>query len=318
MFVSVVSILLVIGLSLFAFTWINYRSEIGKAYGRVDSFQSKVVDTKCGQMEYIDKGEGYPVLVIHGIFGGFDQGLMVGKGQVGEGFRLIAPSRFGYLGTSMPDEPTPAKQADAFACLLDSLNIDKVSVVSTSAGSTSAVQFALRHPDRASSLIFISPNAPSEIKVGLPPKPVANIVFRSDYIFWLMTKYLGSTVESMIGVPEDFEVTPDQRKEIDKTVRTVLPVNPRADGGIFDMYTSNQAINEYSLENVSVPSLIIGAKDDPLAKYSNTKAMAERIPKSKLVTIEDGGHMLLGHSEEVEEEIQTFIKNNAEYQIDEI
>ena len=44
-------------------------------------------------------GEGIPVLELHGIFGGFDQGLLVALPVLGDGFRIFAPSRFGYLGT---------------------------------------------------------------------------------------------------------------------------------------------------------------------------------------------------------------------------
>lgn len=304
------AVALAVTVGFFAYTGIQYRPDIKEAYERVESFESKVIDTDCGPIEYVERGSGDPVLVVHGIFGGFDQGLLLGEGQVGEDFRLIAPSRFGYLKSPMPENPSPAKQADAFACLLDSLGIKKAGVVSTSAGSTSAVQFALRYPDRCSGMVFISPNAPGEVEVGLPPKPVANLVFRSDYLFWFMTEYFDSTVKSMMGVPKDLELTPKYEAEIDKTVETVLPVNPRAEGGIFDMFTSNQAINNYSLEEVSVPCLIIGAKDDPLASYNNTKDMAKRISGAKMVTLEQGGHMLLGHSDKVEGEIGVFLQNS--------
>ena len=296
----------------FAYTGFQYRPDIKEAYERVESIESRVIETDCGPVEYAESGDGDPVLVIHGIFGGFDQGLLLGKGQVGKGFRLIAPSRFGYMGTPMPEDPSPAKQADAFACLLNSLDIEKAGVVSTSAGSTSAVQFALRYPDRCSGMVFISPNAPGEVNVGLPPKPLANTLFKSDYLFWFMTEYFNSTVRSMMGVPKDFELTPEYRAEIDRTVETVLPVSPRADGGIFDMFTSNQAINNYDLEEISVPSLFVGAEDDPLAAYHNTKNMAKIIPGAKLVTLKEGGHILLGHSAGVGEEIRVFLRDNLD------
>jgi CubicO group peptidase (beta-lactamase class C family) len=52
---------------------------------------------------------------------------------VGEGFRIIAPSRIGYLRIPLPQDASPAAQADAYACLLDALNISKVAVVGVSA-----------------------------------------------------------------------------------------------------------------------------------------------------------------------------------------
>jgi len=58
-----------------------------------------------------------------------------------------------------------------------------------------------------------------------------------------------------------------------------------------------------------VPVLIVNAVDDPLTLYANAEAAAERIPAARLVTIEDGGHMMLGHQERVRSEIVYFLAN---------
>ena len=42
---------------------------------------------------------------------------------------------------------------------------------------------------------------------------------------------------------------------------------------------------------------------------SNAQSAADRIPGAKLVTIEDGGHMMLGHEERIRSEIVSFLKN---------
>jgi pimeloyl-ACP methyl ester carboxylesterase len=91
-------------------------------------------------------------------------------------------------------------------------------------------------------------------------------------------------------------------------MKTILPVNPRPDGVLFDMYVSNPDVNiGYPLEEIAVPVLIVNAVDDPLTLYKNAQAAAERIPGARLVTIEDGGHMMLGHEERVKSEIVTFL-----------
>lgn len=81
---------------------------------------------------------------------------------------------------------------------------------------------------------------------------------------------------------------------------------------IFDMFVSNADINAgypvgYPLEEIGVPVLIVNAVDDSLTLYVNAKSMAERIPGAKLVTIESGGHMLLGYQERVRSEITAFL-----------
>jgi len=95
--------------------------------------------------------------MIHGTGGGFDQGLRFGRALMSRGFEIIAPSRFGYLRSDFPAEPSPGRQADALALLLDHLNVDSLPVAGGSAGALIAAEFALRHPDRCSSLILLVP-----------------------------------------------------------------------------------------------------------------------------------------------------------------
>ena len=117
----------------------RFRRDIRAAYERLQSGGSQVIETGCGPIEYATHGEGDPVLVVHGILGGFDQGLVIARGNVGPGFRSIVPSRFGYLGIPLPEDASPAGQADAYACLLDALGLERAAILGTSAGATSAL-----------------------------------------------------------------------------------------------------------------------------------------------------------------------------------
>ena len=286
----------------------RFRRDIRVAQESVQNGGSQVIETDCGPIEYATFGEGNPVLVVHGIFGGFDQGLVIARGNVGEGFRTIVPSRFGYLRTPLPEDASPAGQADAYACLLDALGIEQAAIIGTSAGGTSAIQFALRHPDRCSALVLISSNTPGETEAALPPEPVAKLLFKSDFIFWLVTTYFGSSMRTTMGVPEGFELTPEYEADVAEVMETILPVKPRSDGALFDMFVSNLDVNTgYPLEEIRGPVLIVNAVDDPLTLYKNAESAAERIPGAKLVTIKDGGHLLLGHQERIRSEISAFL-----------
>jgi len=288
----------------------QFRSEIREAYERLENQQDSIAQTTCGPIQYATSGEGQPVLVIHGIMGGVDQGLILGDGHLPAGYRSIVPSRFGYLDSPLPEDATPAGQADAFACLLDSLGVWHVAAMGTSAGATSAIEFALRYPERCSCLILISPNAPGEVDIAPPPRPVASVMYNSDFSFWLMTRYFRSAMTSMMGVPKGFDMTPEYAVAVDEVIATVLPVKPRAAGALFDLFVSNPAVNEISLEDLAIPVLVIGAVDDPLALFRNTKALAERIPDAEFLTIEDGGHMMLGHDAEVRGAIEEFLSGH--------
>ncbi len=295
-----------------ALVYVRFRRDIRAAQESIQNGDSQVIETDCGPIEYATFGEGNPVLVVHGIFGGFDQGMVIAQGNVGDRSRSIVPSRYGYLGTPLPDDASPAGQADAYVCLLDALGIERAAILGTSAGATSALQFGLRHPYRCSALVLFSANLPGEVEAGLPPELVSKALFRSDFAFWLVTTYFGKSMRSTMGVPDGFELTPEYEADVAAVMKTILPVKPRSDGALFDMYVSNLDINNgYPLEEITVPVLIVNAVDDPLTLYKNAQSAAERIPGARLVTIEDGGHMMLGHEERIRSEIAAFLDEHA-------
>ena len=82
--------------------------------------KAKTINSSYGKISYIDDGEGEPFLVCHGITGGYDQGFDVLSGRTDD-YRIIAPSRFGYPGTDMPEDATVDMQVEAFVELLDEL-----------------------------------------------------------------------------------------------------------------------------------------------------------------------------------------------------
>src|SRR5690606_36560431 len=139
-----------------ALVYAAYRHDLREARARIAG-GSRIAETPCGAIEYASAGEGPPVLFVHGAGGGYDQGLGFGENLARNGFRLIAMSRFGYLRTPLPADASAAAQADAHACLLDALGIDAAAVIGGSAGAPSAVQVALRHPQRVTALVLVVP-----------------------------------------------------------------------------------------------------------------------------------------------------------------
>jgi pimeloyl-ACP methyl ester carboxylesterase len=131
--------------------WLSrrYRRDMNAARARVSAEERHVVSTQWGAVEYAERGSGAPVLVVHGIYQNCVSGLFSVRDLFADR-RVIAPSRFGYRGSSMPPNATPAAQADAFVALLDALDIGQIDVIGLSAGATSALQLALRIPRRSS------------------------------------------------------------------------------------------------------------------------------------------------------------------------
>src|SRR6185295_17575558 len=115
------------------FTFNAYRHYQQKMRDLTQRLQANghTVETPQGTIEYAETGEGVPVLISHGAAGGYDQGIAIAE-LFGTGVRTIAVSRFGYLNTPMPADPSPAAQADIYAALLDQLNIKRIAILGAS------------------------------------------------------------------------------------------------------------------------------------------------------------------------------------------
>jgi pimeloyl-ACP methyl ester carboxylesterase len=306
--IALIAVLLLAGLILA----LNYQSDISKAQERIR--KGHIIETACGPIEYSTEGEGPNVLVVHGAGGGFDQGLWFANVRMSKEFHIIAPSRFGYLGTPLPTNASPVEQADAYACLLDALKIDKAAVVGGSAGAFSSMQFALRHPDRVSSLVLIVPAAWAPASNTTTQEVassnfILDVVLRSDPIFWFFTKIGRSDMISFFGVSKEAQsrITPEDDKRISELIDNLLPVSRRVDGMVNDGI--NHAKRErYPLENISVPTLVIDAAD--VGTYAGSKYTAENIPEARFIEFETGGHLLIGHEEEVRKVVTEFLKGH--------
>jgi pimeloyl-ACP methyl ester carboxylesterase len=287
----------------------RYRADLAVARRRVDASGTQVAQTRCGPIQYATAGDGVPVLESHGIFGGFDQGLAAAQPILGDAFHIIAPSRFGYVGSPLPADASPASQADAYACLLDHLGLHRVVVLAHSAGSVSAIQLAMRHPQRVAALVLMVPAAPGPGPTT-PPRQLVNGLFRTDAIFWFLTTFFPSRLP--IGVPKGWQMTPDDRLEVSRILATLLPATSRRDGFMFDMFVSTPTINSgIPFGEISVPTLIVTAADDPLASPANARRLAALIPNARLLDVDTGGHLLLGQAEKVGAEVRGFIRQTS-------
>lgn len=278
---------------------VRYFICINKANKRLDSYKEMTssIDTSFGKMTYIDEGSGEAVLIYHGICGGYDQAYDVLKDRVDD-HRIIAPSRFGYIGSDMPQNATVKDQAKAYKELLDKLNIDKVYVLATSAGGTPAIRFTLDYPERTKGLILYCSSMPYSVKpdtyeeyVG-PPKQVCN-----NFTMWLISPLF----EPLMGMDSS-------------TINEILPINEKRDGIVFDSKVVNpdmgKNFDQYDVENLKVPTIAFNAKDDKLAVYSSTKASVERFPNCTFISFESGGHLMTGNQNKINNELDNFIEKN--------
>jgi pimeloyl-ACP methyl ester carboxylesterase len=273
-----------------------YRRDMRRAYERVRA-RGTVVPSPYGDIEYVEGGSGAPVLVVHGSGGGFDQGELLAQAVLGDGFRWVAPSRFGYLRSTLRASATFDEQAHAYACLLDHLGIGRAAVVALSHGGPSALLFAALHPERVSSLTLISCGVASS---GGADQAAANRqgdllarIFRHDLVYWATHRMFGRRLIALLGSGSEVTegLAPPQRDLIDRVIGHMDPVSPRAAGVAFD---NAAALPNERIAAVRAPTLVLHAEDDALQLHRNAEFAATTIRGARLVSFPRGGHLLLG------------------------
>ena len=295
-------------------TTLSYATAIRDAERR-SSTGSQTISSSVGLLEYADLGQGPPLLMIHGTGGGFDQGLAFAKPLIDRGYRIISPSRFGYLRSDFPDEPSSERQADVLIELIDHLGIEKLPVAGGSAGALPALAFAIRHPDRCSALLSF---VPASYVPGRPATPgptglqeaAMNAMLHSDFLFWAA---LRTIPDMMIGTmlatdPSLVAAAPeDERRRVHEILWNILPVSRRSRGLLNDArLASNPA--PMALESISLPTLTISVEDDRFGTAEAAKYIAATVPGAKLILYPSGGHIWVGHDAELFGEVDAFLR----------
>jgi pimeloyl-ACP methyl ester carboxylesterase len=278
-----------------------------RARERIAAVATKKVETRFGTIEYAEQGTGVPLLVSHGVLGCHVDGVDGHWSTLsGPGFRVIAPSRFGYFGSTLPEGAAPADQADAYAVLLHRLGIDRTVVIGFSAGSASVLEFAARHRERVLGLILANARLGGGITSSKLLRPIFRFAYSADLPFWIFKKLAPAAYARMMGAPKGYRPTPAEARTLDGYRELLFPLKPRREGAVFGGFVSNPVADRFPLQELAVPTLVITALDDPLAPHSYAVEAAERIPAARLVTIEGGGHLFLGHEIQVRDEISAF------------
>jgi pimeloyl-ACP methyl ester carboxylesterase len=272
--------------------------------------------TAQGVVEHATTGEGPAVLALHGIMGGWDQSVLLARAVVPVGFRVLALSRPGFLGTPLASGRTPDEQADLYAATLDALGLARVAVIAASAGSRSAISFTLRHPDRCWALVLVS--SVGDPLAGRPP------------LSFHLKMWLGRRAWFVARMRRRFERDPDagaRRAIPDPELRARTLADPQAgpllrallastldrlpsrlEGSKHDMLAARAPAPP--LEDVRVPTLVVHGTVDRVVPFARHGAvLASRIPGAECLLLEGGDHMaLFSHRALIQPRVAAFLR----------
>ena len=300
-----------------AVLWIAWRfdGDMQAASARA-AHGSTLVNTPCGAIEYQEAGTGAPLLMVHGSGGGHDQGMAFAAKLVQSGIRVIAVSRFGYLRTPMPADSSPAAQAAAHVCLLDALGITKAAVLGGSAGAPSALNMAINFPDRVGALVLLVPLAYKPNTSADSAKPLASwaeaLLMRligSDFLFWLgLHAARDQVIQYVLATPPELvsKASPQERARVNAILEHILPVSSRA-AGLRSDSVLGKSLGASALDKVRVPTLVVSVRDDGFGTYASAQYTASQIQGAEFLGFEHGGHVWVGHDDEVMVAVSNFL-----------
>ncbi len=286
-------------------------AETRKRIAKLEAERS-LTQTRHGQIEYVDWGEGDPVLVIHGAGGGFDQGRLLARAIGGDGFRWISVSRFGYLGSAMPNTPSTVAQAETLVDLLDALGVERVNILAMSGGVPPSLKFAEMFPERVDRMMLLSsaPFTPFTPVVEDRPIPTwaYSALLGNDVFYWVLTKVARGQLEEAFDARADLRegLSDEEELFVRDLIDTFLPASRRV-AGVNNEGAAVAPAAHYDLESIRAEVLVVHARDDRLNPFAVGETIAARIPRSRLLVLDRGGHLLLGYHAELSREFQVLL-----------
>lgn len=191
------------------------------------------------------------------------------------------PGRPGYSGADLV--------ADA-AGVLDAFGIPSTHLVGVSAGGAFAQLLALERPDRVSSLVLISTSPAVSGERALPPPTDEFVRFVSTAaVDW-------RDAESVIDYLVDYSrVLAGGRRPFDEESTRRLMRRDVKRARDFASRQNHDVLPEGELpsgtpSSIAAPTLVIHGTADPMFPMAHGKALAEEIPRAKLLLLEDAGH----------------------------
>ena len=117
--------------------------------------ERKTIEVPAGELSYIDRGHGRPVVFVHGNPSSAEEFVPV-MAMLGDGVRCVAPDHVGFGRSSKPPDwdYLPTSHAANLALLLDPLDLHDATVVVGDWGGPIGLSWVLNHPERVGRVVI--------------------------------------------------------------------------------------------------------------------------------------------------------------------
>lgn len=276
------------------------------------------------QIHYIDRGEGPPILMVHGLGGTLHHLRRPLMDAFGDGYRLIALDRAGsgYSTRTKDSMGTLKEQASELAAFIDALKLEKPLLVGHSLGGAIALATALDYPEKVSGLALLSPltrfdpNLPPQFKALAINSPVKRRLIANTIAVPMSVKNAPIVLDAVFG---------PQQPPSDYAVAGGAMIGLRPEhfyATSLDLVGSRRDLERYEAryEELDIPvGILFGTRDRILDYEKNGLSTAERISGVELELVDGVGHMpqyaetdrVVAFVRRIAERAFTLVRNNA-------
>lgn len=239
------------------------------------------------QLAYDDVGVGHAVVLIHGY--PFNRSLWTEQTDaLTSRFRVVTPDLRGF-GESASGERdgsegpvTMNRMAQDVAELMDHLGIEQAVIGGLSMGGYVALAFVKQFPSRVKALVLADTRAQADTEEGKQT--------RHQQAEKALSEGMAGIADAMLPKL----LTPDtvsKRPEVVKRVRDMmLKTKPQGAASALLGMAERDDQSEF-ISTIRVPTMIVVGREDALTPLADSEKMQSKIAPSRLVVIENAGHV---------------------------
>jgi pimeloyl-ACP methyl ester carboxylesterase len=286
-----------------------------------ETWRHAFAQTNGIRLHYLEQGEGYPVLLLHG----FPELAYSWRYQLpalaAAGYRAIAPDLRGYGESDKPNEIRAYSiheiEADIVG-LLDELGIERCTVAGHDWGAIITWHLALSRPERFERIIAL--NVPFQPRGDVKPTDRFRAVpdGRFNYILAFQPEGLAEAQMerdlrgSLGGMMRNISANPAAitDEDLDVFIDAFAAGGLRGPVNYYRNFDHNwETTPHFAGRKVEQPSLMIIADKDPILRPEMAAGIERHVPNVRKVIIEDCGHWTQQErSAEVNEAIISFLR----------
>jgi pimeloyl-ACP methyl ester carboxylesterase len=251
------------------------------------------IEVAGNNIAYIEDGQGDPLVLIHGFGGSIWNWEYQCKGLAASYHVIVLD----LLGSGMSDKPdipyTPQRLVKFFKGFLDSLNIQRATLIGNSMGAGLAMAMALTVPDRVNSLVLIS-GFPQDPRASVASPHYQQFIHRRPPLWlakfgnWISGRWATKTLLE--------EIIHDKRLITPVVVERSYQNRHRSDF-LPPLYSlmdhMEQWDEEYGsrLHDIQHPTLIIWGAEDRVFPPGVGQQLQSTLPHASIQIIPEAGHM---------------------------